>query len=549
MAKRPNVLLILNDDMGYSDLGCYGGELDTPNLDRLADHGARFTQFYNTARCSPSRASLLTGLHPHQCGIGVLTDDTGPEGYADDLNRSCVTIAEVLGSAGYRTYMSGKWHMSKELDTPSDSWPNQRGFVEFFGTIVGAGSYFHPKSFIRNNEHIEQEAVDDDSFYYTDAISDQAVDYVRGQAESDEPFFLYTAYTAPHWPLQARESDIEPYKGRFDIGWDVLRERRLDRLRESGVLAAAWDLSPRDPAQPVWEEATDKRWQARRMEVYAAQITVMDEGIGRIVDALEETGQLEDTVIIFLADNGGCAEELSPGWLANRPEPFFYRAKARNGEPVRFGNSPDIEPGSEYAYTSYGVPWANLSNTPFRMYKHWTHEGGIATPLIVHWPAGLKTAPGALHHGPAQLPDVMATVLDITGADYPTEYNGHEITPLEGESFLSVLQCGDYERRPLFWEHEGNAAMRDGKWKLVKNFTGVSSATPGFDPPGRGAWELYDMEADRTELHDLAAVESDRVAAMAAVYQKWADRCGIKDREKILANPAGTRSAPPREGA
>jgi arylsulfatase A-like enzyme len=541
MANRPNILLILNDDMGYSDLGCYGGEIDTPNLDRLAARGSRFTQFYNTARCSPSRASLLTGLHPHQCGIGVLTDDTGPEGYVDDLNRHCVTIAEVLGSAGYRTYMSGKWHMSRELETPSDSWPNQRGFEEFFGTIPGAGSYFHPKSFIRNNKHIEQEAVDDDSFYYTDAISDQAVDYIKQQAESDEPFFLYTAYTAPHWPLQARDSDIAKYKGRFDVGWDELRRRRLDRLRESGVLAQGWDLSQRDPAQPAWEEARDKEWQARRMEVYAAQITVMDEGIGRVISALEETAQMDDTVVIFLADNGGCAEELSSGWLANRPEPFFYRGKARNGEPVRFGNSPDIEPGSEYTYTSYGVPWANLSNTPFRMYKHWTHEGGIATPLIVNWPAGLKSEHGALHHDPAQLPDIMATVLDITGAAYPEEYNGNEIAPMEGESLLPVLQGGDYDRKPLFWEHEGNAAMRDGRWKLVKNFTGVSSATPGFDPPGRrGEWELYDMEADRTELHDLAETEPNRVESMAAEYKMWAARCGVKDREKILANPATT---------
>ncbi len=526
--------------MGYSDLGCYGGEIDTPNLDKMAARGSRFTQFYNTARCSPSRASLLTGLHPHQCGIGVLTDDTGPEGYSDDLNQNCVTIAEVLRSAGYRTYMSGKWHMSHELNTPSDSWPNQRGFDEFYGTIVGAGSYFHPKSFIRNNEHIEQEAIDDDSFYYTDAISDQAVDYIKRQAGSDKPFFLYTAYTAPHWPLQARESDIERYKGRFDDGWDTLRLRRIERMREEGILADHWEMSPRDPAQTPWEQAENKDWQTRRMEVYAAQITVMDEGIGRIVDSLEETGQLEDTVIIFLADNGGCAEELSPGWLANRDEPFFYRGQARNGEPVRFGNDPEIVPGPENTYTSYGVPWANLSNTPFRMYKHWTHEGGIATPLIVQWQGGLKSVTGGLHHGPAQLPDVMATVFDITGAAYLEEYKGNPISPIEGESFLKTLKGGEYERGPLFWEHEGNAAMREGKWKLVRNFTGAASATPGFDPQGRrGKWELYDMDQDRTELNDLSESEPDRVVRMTAKYEKWAARCGVKDREKILANPPG----------
>lgn len=539
MEDRPNILLILNDDMGYSDIGCYGGEIKTPHLDRLASKGLRFTQFYNTARCSPSRASLLTGLHPHQCGIGVLTDDTGPEGYNDELNDHCVTIAEVLKDAGYSTYMSGKWHMSRDLYSPSDTWPNQRGFEHFFGTIVGASSYFHPPTLTRDNEDIDHEAAEDSEFYYTDAISDQAVDFIRKHAGSGNPFFLYTAYTAPHWPLHAREEDTSRYRGVYDEGWDSLRRKRIDRMREKGILSGEWELSLRDPWQSRWEDAKDKEWQARRMEVYAAQITVMDEGIGRIIESLEETDQLDNTIVIFLSDNGGCAEELTRDWLNQKKIPPYYRRNTPGGEPVRPGNSPDIVPGPENTYTSYGVPWANLSNTPFRMYKHWTHEGGIATPFIVHWPKGITATPGEISHDPYQLPDVVATLLEATGVEYPTRRNGKSIHPLEGTSFMSVLEKESRIRGPLFWEHEGNAAVREGKWKLVRNFTGASSATPGFDPPGRrGEWELYDMEKDRTELHDLASIETEIVEGMAAEYQNWADRCGVKDREKLLTSHA-----------
>jgi arylsulfatase A-like enzyme len=523
MSESPNILIILNDDMGFSDIGCYGGEIDTPNLDRLASGGLRYSQFYNTARCSPSRASLLTGLHPHQTGIGILTYDTGPEGYAGDLNRNCVTIAEVLKGRNYRCYLSGKWHIARSLTQPSSAWPLQRGFDEFFGTIIGAGSFYNPNTLTRGNDNIEHEAEQDPAFFYTDAISDQAVAYIKAhrRGHPDAPFFQYVAYTAPHWPLHAHEEDIAKYKGRFDAGWDKLREERLARLIRDGVIHRSWQLTDRDPTQPPWEEADYREWRSRCMEVYAAQIDRMDQGIGRIIQALEETDQLENTLIVFLSDNGGCAEDIPVGVTARElvDELMIAKATTRTGEPVRFGNDPKIMPGGEDTYQSYGTAWANLSNTPFRLYKHWVHEGGIATPLIVHWPRGIKEAGGLRHH-PGQLPDIMATILEVTGATYPREHEGHAIPPCEGESLVPSFESDEIARGPLFWEHEGNAAMRMGKWKLVRNYP--------------GPWELYDLEADRTEMHDLAAQHPQRVREMSEQYAAWAERCGVMPREKIL---------------
>lgn len=534
MTDKPNVLLILNDDMGYSDIGCYGGEVQTPNLDKLASNGLRFTQFYNTARCSPSRASLLTGLHPHQTGIGILTYDSGPEGYAGDLNNECVTIAEVLKGNGYKTYMSGKWHIAKSLQEPSNNWPLQRGFDEFFGTIIGAGSYYDPNTLTRGNENIEHKAKENDDFYYTDAISDQAVDYIKGHAEkeNDEPFFQYVAYTAPHWPLHAKEKDIDKYKGRFDQGWDNLREKRLERLVEMGILDENWELTDRDPSQPAWENAQDKEWLQRCMEVYAAQIDNMDQGIGRIIDTLEETNQLENTVVIFLSDNGACAEDIplnvSEDELVNKLT--IAKSQTRGGEKVNFGNDASIMPGPENTYQSYGTAWANLSNTPFRLYKHWVHEGGIATPLIVHWPEGIKDQ-GTLRHSPGQLTDIMATIVDITGSTYPKSHKGNEILPLEGRSLTSIFNKDREDHTPLFWEHEGNAAIRIGKWKLVKKYP--------------DSWELFDMKEDRTEMNNLANQYPDFVDEMAEKYEKWANRCRVVPRDKILRimNKSGAQKA------
>lgn len=525
MPGKPNILLILNDDMGYSDIGCYGGEVDTPNLNRLAANGLRYSQFYNTARCSPSRASLLTGLHPHQTGVGILTYDYGPEGYAGNLNKQCVTIPQVLKVHGYRTYMSGKWHVAGSLEEPSDAWPMQRGFDEFYGTIIGAGSFYDPNTLTRGNTNIEHEATEDKNFFYTDAISDQAAAFIHKHAaeHADSPFFQYVAYTAPHWPLQAHEEDIAKYKGRFDKGWDDLREARLKRLIDDGILRDIWQLSDRDPTQPAWTEADHKAWRLRCMEVYAAQIDRMDQGIGRIIAALEQTGQMENTVILFLSDNGGCAEDIPEGVPVEElvTNLKIARSHTREGSRVQFGNNPEVMPGPEDTYQSYGTAWANLSNTPFRLYKHWIHEGGISTPFIVHWPAGID-AKGEIRHTPGYLPDVMATVLDITGSTYPRSFDGNAIVPLEGHTLRGTFAGDDVQVRPtMFWEHEGNAAVRIGKWKLVRRYP--------------NPWELYDMEEDRTELHDLAGQYPDRVRDMEQQYDVWASRCGVIPREKILA--------------
>ena len=523
MSKRPNILLILNDDMGYSDIGCYGGEVETPNLDRLANNGLRFTQFYNTARCSPSRASLLTGLHPHQTGIGILTYDSGPEGYAGNLNQSCATIAEVLKTAGYRTYLSGKWHVSSNLTQPTDSWPLQRGFDEFFGTIIGAGSFYDPNTLTRGNDNAEHEARQP-GFFYTDAISDEAVKMLRThqRQHADDPFFQYVAYTAPHWPLHAHDEDIARYKGRFDAGWDILREQRLENLVRWGILDAKWKLTDRDPSQQAWTETQRKDWLARCMEVYAAQIDRMDQGIGRILQQLEADGELDNTLVIFLSDNGACAEDIPENVtideLVNKL--MIARSHTRDGAVVRFGNNPELMPGAEDTYQSYGTAWANLSNTPFRLYKHWIHEGGISTPLIMHWPKGIAQR-GEIRHTPGYLPDIMATVLDISGVPYPQSLDGRTILPLEGHSLQPAFEADLKQRPPMFWEHEGNSAARIGRWKLVRQHG--------------NAWELYDMVEDRTELNDLATQHPDRVADMTRQYEAWAARCGVLEREKVVA--------------
>ncbi|HBQ64439.1 MAG TPA: arylsulfatase [Clostridiales bacterium] len=524
MEKKPNVIVILNDDMGYSDIGCYGGEVNTPNLDSLAAQGLRLSQFYNTARCCPSRASLLTGLHPHQTGVGLLTKDQVPYGYPGSLNRNCVTIAEALKSAGYSTYMSGKWHVTGNRST-QENWPRQRGFDRFFGTIAGAGNYFNPATLTLDNEKIPNVARDP-GFYYTDAISEYAVRFVQehlsehaGAGDSRQPFFMYVAYTAPHWPLQAWEEDIAKYRGRFDKGWDVLRQERLEQMVEMGLIDPKWKLTERDPSQPEWKDAENLEWQKRRMEVYAAQIDRMDQGIGKLLKALQDGGQMEDTLILFLSDNGGCAEVLTSG---------AFMTSNKKGEPVDSCNDPNVMPGSENTFQSYGVAWANLSNTPFRLYKHWIHEGGISTPFIMHWPGRIKER-GGIRHTPGQLTDIMATILDVTGAQYPEEYQGNRIAPLEGKSMVPLLDTDRMERKMLFWEHEGNAAVREGKWKLVRKHA--------------KAWELYDMQEDRTETMDLSAGHPDITVRLAAAYEEWAARCGVISWEGIMTGERLAREA------
>ncbi len=523
---RPNIIVIMSDDMGFSDPGCYGGEMRTPTLDRLAAGGLRFTQFYNTARCCPTRASLLTGLYPHQAGVGHMTDDKKLEGYRGELNGSCITIAEALGGAGYRTYMTGKWHVA--LDTRPDGdkhdWPLQRGFEKYYGTIRGGGSYYDPTSLCRQNTYVTPDADPEykpERFYYTDAIADHAVRFVRehGKESPDKPFFLYVAFTSPHWPLHAPDEDVARYQGAYDGGYAPVRERRLARARELGLIDPAWPLAPQ---AEDWAAVKHKAWESRCMEVFAAQIDRMDRGIGRLVAALEETGRLENTLILYLQDNGACAEDMGrkpePKWNLEGVEPMkpgelqpsvWPPMRTRDGRPVRGG--PGVMPGPADTYMAYGRGWANVSNTPFREYKHWVHEGGISTPLIAHWPKGIARK-GELEKQPGHLIDLMATCIAAAGADYPKTYQGRAITPMEGVSLLPAFAGKPLDRKDaIYWEHEGNRAVRDGKWKIVAK-----------EPDG--PWELYDMEKDRTELTDLAAKKPGKVKELSAKWDAWARR-------------------------
>ncbi|MGQ9506124.1 MAG: arylsulfatase [Thermogutta sp.] len=527
-AVRPNIIIILSDDMGFSDLGCYGGEIATPNLDHLAANGLRFTQFYNTGRCCPTRACLLTGVYPHQAGVGHMMEDRGYDGYRGDLNRHTVTIAEVLRTAGYRNYAVGKWHVTKATkpEGPKDNWPLQRGFDRFYGTITGAGSYFDPATLTRDNTMISPFADPEytpSQYYYTDAISDHAARFIREHAALPEkkPFFMYVAYTAAHWPLHAREEDIAKYRGRYDGGYEAIRRARFERVKQLGIISPNWELTRQ---VGDWEKVKHKEWEARCMEVYAAQIDRMDQGIGRILEALQRTGQWENTIVFFLQDNGACQEAIGRTGTWRRPvEPSLPTipldairtdvrpSQNRRGVPTLTG--PFVMPGPEDTYMSYGINWANVSNTPFREYKHFVHEGGIATPLIVHWPAGL-TRHGDLEHQPGHLIDLMATCVDLAGAQYPAEYQGQKILPLEGVSLVPLFRGQPIHRKePIFFEHEGNRAVRDGKWKLV-----AKENQP---------WELYDMEVDRTEMHDLSAQHPEIVARLAAAWEDWAKRANV----------------------
>ena len=506
-SHRPNIILIMADDMGFSDLGCYGSEIDTPHLNRLAAGGVRFTQFYNCARCCPTRASLLTGLYPHQAGFGLMTDDEGTPAYQGDLSDRCVTIAEGLRQGGYHTLMCGKWHLTPPEAESGHNWPLQRGFEKFFGTIAGAGSYYDPVTLVRDNTPLR---AGREGFYYTDAISENAVRLVDEYGRQEAPFFLYVAYTAPHWPLHALAEDVGKYRETYRNGWDALRAERHHRMIEMGIVDKKWPLSARDPRVPPWAIAPHKDWETLRMAVYAAQIGRMDRGIGLILAKLHELDIEANTLILFLSDNGGNYEEVLPAWRGS----IFIPHEAHDGRLVRVGNDPSVLPGPEDTYASYGIPWANASNTPFRLYKHFAHEGGIATPLIAYWPAGIQQR-NALTHQPGHVIDVMATCLDVAGAAHPRTLAGRETVPLEGKSLLPILQ--GTQREPhgaLYWEHEGNSAVRQGKWKLVSRYP--------------NQWELYDLEADRTEQNDLADSHLDRVREMSALYEQWVKRVGVR---------------------
>ena len=542
--SRPNIILIMSDDMGFSDIGCYGSEIKTPVLDKLASKGLRFTQFYNTGRCCPTRACLLTGLYPHQAGVGHMMQDKGLDGYKGNLNKNCVTIAEALKPTGYSTYISGKWHVTKdtkpETDADKHNWPLQRGFDRFYGTIHGAGSFWDPNSLTRGNTYISPYADPEykpKTFFYTDAISDHAAKFIRENSK-DKPFFMYVAYTAAHWPMHALPKDIAKYKGKYDKGWDALRKERHERMIKMGLVDKKWKMSERDSGIPAWKDEELKEWNAKCMEVYAAMIDNMDQGIGKIVNELKKTKKLDNTLVLFFQDNGGCAEgygrrakkaptenlgAMSPEELQHDMTP----KKTRDGKPMRVG--PGVMPGPADTAIGYGKGWANVSDTPFRKYKHYVHEGGISTPLIAHWPDKIK-GKGDFIKTPSHLVDLMPTCVELAKAKYPKEYKGNKIKPMEGRSLVPAFNKKPIKREAIYWEHEGNRAIRIKNWKLV--------ASGGKADIEINKWELYDIDKDRGEMNDLSNEQPERKKKMYEMWRKYAKRANV------IPWPAGKKKKP-----
>jgi arylsulfatase A-like enzyme len=507
-APKPNIVVILVDDMGFADIGCYGSEIPTPNLDRLAAGGLRFTQFYNTGRCCPTRASLLTGLYSHQAGVGHMVEDQGVPGYRGHLNENSVTMAEVLNGAGYFTAMTGKWHVGQAAGVA----PWNRGFQR---NLTAAAGGFYQAGSPRAQVFLGSEALANDdprlprNWYSTDLWTDYGLKFIDEARGAQKPFFLYLAYNAPHFPLQAPAADIAKFRGRYKQGWDKLRAERYARQKQIGLIDPAWPISPRADTVKAWDalSAEEQDRFDHIMAVYAACVHHMDQAVGRLVDGLRQRGVLDNTLILFMSDNGGNAESGPSG----RSE----------GDPT--------EATSQWYC---GESWANLENTPFRRYKHFNHEGGIASPLIAHWPAAIK-AKGEYRTQPGHLIDIMATLVDVSGATYPKTYQGHTIQPMEGRSLTPAFANQPIQREALFWEHEGNAAVRVGDWKLVRF--------------GRtGAWELYDLKSDRTELHDLAKAQPARAAELAAKWEAWAERAHVKPYPS--AEKKGKKKAAAKKG-
>lgn len=498
-ARRPNIVLIMADDMGYSDVGCYGGEIHTPNIDRLAASGLRFSQFYNCALCGPTRASLMTGLYHHQVGVF---------GWSGKLNDRCATIPELLKQAGYSTYVVGRLDMVTGAD-----WHEPENIAlhvdRFFGTAaiegnLGPGNYFKMTrtSRLLCNGKVYQSPPAPIS-YKTDMFTDYAVEFIEKRAARVKPFFLYAAYNAPHWPLHAKPEDIAKYRDMYArTGWGRLRAERQRRLIEIGLIDAACQLTPRDARAPAWDEAEHKAWEAERMAVYAAQIDCLDQNIGRILDAVRRAGVERNTLVLFLSDNGASAQ----AW--NRPLDRPGSSWRVDGTPTRLGNRPDIMPGGADTFVTYGPPWANVSNTPFRGYKGTSREGGIATPLVTYWPDVIKQR-GQITHQAGHVIDVMATCLDVAGAEYPARFKQHQLLPLEGKTLVPVFEGRQRDgHEALCWNLGGNRAIRMGHWKMVAS---------------RGnSWELYDLQTDRTEMDNLAARRPERVREMSQAYERWA---------------------------
>ncbi len=486
---QPNIVLILVDDMGYSDLGCYGGEVSSPHLDRLASNGVRFTDFYSTPRCCPSRASLLTGVTPHKAGVGWMSFDWAsacdPEadGYTGTLNRSCLTIPEALAGAGYRSYISGKWHLTAHLGDKS-TWPTARGFDRAFSLISGGTSYFHPDHLALDGKFYRAPR----ETYFTDLIGRYAERFVDEHQRDHPraPFFLYLAFTAPHFPLEAPEAAIAKYRPVYAAGWDRLRPQRYERMKRLGIVPPEWELPPRPESIPAWDSLAEgeRARQVENMATYAAMIEIMDANVGRLVAALERNGALENTLIMFLSDNGACAEGPTMG-----------------------------------SKTHYGECWAHLSNTPLRLYKHFTCQGGVQTPFIAHWPAGIGARAGSLNGWTGSLTDVMPTCLELAGARYPRSRGRRRLHALDGVSLAPVLRGGSPPRPDIFVEHEGNQMVRSGRYKLVRQHT---------DP----LWELYDMEQDRGEMHGLGAQMPERLIELARRYSRWEAQARVMPWER-----------------
>jgi len=481
--KRPNIIIILADDMGYSDLSCMGSEIPTPNIDNLAKDGVLFTHFYNASRCCPSRASLLTGLYQTRAGIGHMntTKLNVPE-YQGYLSKNAVTIAEVLKETGYRTIMTGKWHVGDE----PEQWPMRRGFERFYGIPAGGGLYFYPSKFLERPVYLNENIVTPDSGWYsTDAFTEQAIHFIKEATKEKKPFFLYQAYIAPHFPLQARESDIAKYRGKYNNGYDSIRIQRFKRQKMLGVIPVNAVLSTAE--YPDWKTVHNREEESRKMEVYAAQIDCLDRNIGELIQCLKDMGIYENTVVFFLSDNGACAEVVD--------------------------RSKGVEIGGSNSFVSYGKNWANVSNTPYRLYKSFTHEGGILTPMIVSWPEGIAKT-GKITGEPAMINDIMPTCLELAGAKYPATYYGNEIYPVDGINLLPLVMGNEENSdRTMFFQHEGNEAVRQSNWKLVKQ--------------SKKEWELYDMTKDPVEMKDLSRKDSIQMKKLLEKYQNWSREYGV----------------------
>lgn len=480
---QPNIVLIMADDLGFSDVGCYGGEIKTPHIDSLAERGMRFSQFYNCARCVPTRQSLLTGLYPQQVN-----------------GQHSATLAQVLRTAGYRTLMTGKWHGHPGI-------PTEHGFDRFYGLTSGSCNFFNPghrrpgepepakdhgqvRPWAIDDERLKPYTPEDPDWYATDAFTDYALSYLDEYADEDRPYFLFISHTAPHHPLQAPEEEIAKYRGKYMMGWDQLREQRWRRIQELGLTTSSWRLSERDPDAPAWKDVKNKEEWDLLMAVYAAMVDRMDQNIGRVLQKIRDLGEEDNTLVIFLSDNGACAEVNN--------------------------QTPDIDPGPMESYRTYDLPWANAGDTPFRKFKRDTYEGGICTPLIVKWPAVIKA--GSIERSPGHVIDLMPTFCELAGATYPKRIDDFDIVPVEGKSMAALFRGRSREPHDiLYWEHIGNKAVREGDWKLVGR----------DDPMDLENWELYNLANDRSELDNLASEHSVRVRSMANAWIQWAEETDL----------------------